>query len=183
MTGDEKSKVGSAEPEDESIYWDYFEKKDYSFNLKEPLRFKIDSGRFSGKAGDFQFNSCGFLLFSYKLRTIIEKYLTEIDNPKWFQAVLTDLEGNTLNYSILYFFNKPDFLDYQNSTFMRGKRIQSNVIKKRYDLKKIGERLIYNSDILGVSLCVHDIVRKEIIESRCTGQYFYKIHTPGRLSW
>jgi len=179
LTGDEKSKVGNAEPVDENIHWDYFEKKDINFNLTEPVIFRIAPGRFSGFTGDFQFNSCGFLLFSARLRRIIENHLTEIDNPKWFPAKVIDLDGNTHDYSILYLFNKTDFLDYQNSTFVTG---ADHPIKTRFDLNKIGDRLIFSSTRIGVSLCVHDIVRKEIKKSECTGMYFYKIHTAGRLS-
>lgn len=179
LTGDEKSKVGNADPEDESINWDYFENKDINFSLTKPLKFKINPGRFSGQSGDFQFNSCGFQLFSNKLRTIIEKYLTEIDLPKWFPATVTTLNGVTKDYSILYLFSKPDFLDYQNSSFVQG---TDHPIVKRFDLEKIGERLLFNSTRLSISLCVHDIVRKEIKKEGCTGLYFYKIHTAGRLS-
>ncbi|HEU4788637.1 MAG TPA: DUF1629 domain-containing protein [Flavobacterium sp.] len=179
LTEDEKSKVGNAEPEDKNIRWDFFENKNIDHKLTEPLKFKINSGKYSGQTGDFQFNSCGFLLFSDKLRTIIEKYLTDIDNPKWFPAEVTDLDGVTKNYSILYLFSKPDFLDHNNSTFVSG---TDHPIKKRFDLEKIGDRLIYNSKRLSVLLCVHDIVRKDIKKSDCKGLYFYKIHTPGRLS-
>lgn len=178
LTGDEKSKVGNAEPKDSNIHWDYFENKDKKFSLTEPLKFEINPGKFSGQTGDFQFNSCGFLLFSEKLRMTIEKYLSENDNPKWFPAKVTDLDGITKDYSILYFFDKPDFLDYQKSTFIQG---TDHPIKKRFDLDKIGDRQIFNTNKLGVSLCVHDIVRKEIKKSGCTGLYFYKIHSAGRL--
>jgi hypothetical protein len=179
LTGDEKSKVGNADPEVKNIHWDYFEKKDADFTLTEPLRFRINPGRFSGTTGDYQLNSCGFLLFSKKLRAVFEKYLTQIDKPTWFPATVTDLDGKVADYFILYFFNKPDFLDYHNSTFVQG---TDHPIKKRYDLDKIGERLIFNSTKQGVSLCVHDIVRREIKKGECTGIYFYKIHTAGRLS-
>ena len=179
LTGDDKSKVGNAKPEDPDIHWDYFENKDLNFSLVEPLKFQINKERFSGQAGDFQFNSCGFLLFSEKLQTIVQKYLTEIDSPKWFPAKVTDLKGVTTNYFILNFFGKPDFLDYENSTFVQG---TNHPIKKRFDLTKIGDRLLFNSKRQGVSLCVHDMVRKEIKKSGCTGVYFYKIHTGGRLS-
>ncbi|MEQ8416631.1 MAG: hypothetical protein RIB71_19270 [Imperialibacter sp.] len=179
LTGDEKSKIGNAAPEDSDIYWDYFESKNNKFNLTEPLKFKINQGQFAGQTGDFQFNSCGFLLFSHKLRTIIEKFLTEIDSPKWFPAKVADMNGVTTDYSILYLFNKPDYLDHQNSTFVKG---TDHPIKKRFDLEKIGDRLLFNSTKLRSSLCVHDIVRKEIKKSGCTGLYFYKIHTAGRLS-
>lgn len=179
LTEDEKSKVGNASPEDTNVRWDYFENKDKNFSLTEPLKFKINSGRFSGKTGDFQFNNCGFLLFSDKLRMIIEKYLTDIDNPKWFSAKVTDMDGITKNYSILYLFDKSNFLDYQNSTFVEG---TDHPIKKRFDLEKIADRLIFNTSKLGVLLSVHDKVRKEIKKSGCTGLYFYKIHTAGRLS-
>jgi len=179
LTGDEKSKVGNADPVDANIHWDYFENKEADFELTEPLKFKINPGRFAGQTGDFQFNSCGFLLFSEKLRTIIEKYITEIDSPKWFPAKVTDLNGVTTDYSILYLFDKTDFLDYQNSTFVQG---TDHPIKKRFDLVKIGDRLLFNSTKFGVSLCAHDIIRKEIKKEGCTGLYFYKIHTAGRLS-
>ncbi|MCU0376097.1 MAG: hypothetical protein MUF24_12395 [Chitinophagaceae bacterium] len=179
LTGDEKSIVGNADPVDANIHWDYFEKKGADFKLIEPLKFKINAGHFAGQTGDFQFNSCGFLFFSEKLRTIIEKYITEIDSPKWFPAKVTDLNGLTTNYSILYLFDKTDFLDYQNSTFVQG---TDHPIKKRFDMNKIGDRLLFNSTKLGVRLCVHDVVRKEIIKEGCTGLYFYKIHTAGRLS-
>ena len=179
LTGDEKSKVGNADPEDTNIHWDFFENKDKNFSLTQPLKFKINSGRFSGQSGDFQFNSCGFLLFSNKLRVTIEKHLTDVDNPKWFPAKVTDLDGITKDYSILYLVDKPDFLDYQNSTFVRG---TDHPIKKRFDLEKIGNRVIFNSKKFGVLLCVHDIVRKDIKKSDCTGLYFQKIHTAGRLS-
>ncbi len=179
LTGDEKSKVGNADPVDANIHWDYFENKGTDYNLTEPLKFEIKPGRFAGSTGDFQFNSCGFLLFSDKLRTLIEKYLTNIDSPKWFPAKVTDLNGVTMDYSILYLFDKSDFLDYQNSTFVQG---TDYPIKKRFDIQKIGDRLLFNYTKLGVSLCVHDIVRKEIKKEGCTGLYFYKIHTAGRLS-
>ncbi|OAQ41458.1 hypothetical protein A5893_17360 [Pedobacter psychrophilus] len=179
LTGDEKSNVGNADPEDSTIRWDYFENKDKNFNLTDPLKFKINARRFSGQTGDYQFNSCGFLLFSDKLRTTIVQYLTDIDNPKWFPAKLTDLDGVTTDYSILHLFKKHDFLDYQKSTFVEG---TDHPIKKRFDLEKIEDRLIFNAKILGVSLCVHDIVRKDIKKSNYTGLYFYKIHTAGRLS-
>lgn len=179
LTGDERSKVGVADPEDENIEWDYFEENSADFTLSSPLKFKINPGIFSGLPGDFQLNACGFILLSEKLRGIIEKYLTQIDNPRWFPAKVTDLDGKVVDYSILYFFNKPDFLDRQNSTFVRG---TDHPIKKRYDLEKIGERLIFNHKQLAVSLCVHDVVRKEIKQSGCTGVYCYKVHTGGRLS-
>ena len=179
LTGDEKSKVGNADPENPDIHWDFFENKTKDFYLTEPIKFKINPGRFSGQTGDFQLNSCGFLLFSEKLRTIIEKYLTEIDSPRWFPAKITDLGGVVTDYSILYLFNKPDFLDYENSTFVQG---TDHPIIKRFDLEKIGHRLLFNSKKLAISLCVHDIIRKEIKKQRCTGHYFYKIHTAGRLS-
>jgi hypothetical protein len=179
LTGDDKSKVGNADPEDKNIHLDFFENKDKDFTLTEPLKFKINPGRFSGQTGDFQFNSSGFLLFSDKLRMTIEKYLTDVDNPKWFPAKVTGLDGVTKDYSILYLFDKPDFLDYHNSTFVQG---TDHPIKKRFDLEKIVDRLIFNSTRLGVSLCVHDIVRKAIKKSGCTGLYFYKIHSAGRLS-
>lgn len=179
LTGDEKSNVGNAVPEEENVNWDYFENKDVNFKLKEPLKFNITPGRFSGQTGDFQFNSCGFLLFSDKLRNIIEKHLSDIDMPKWFPAIVTDLNGVSKEYSILYLFKKVDFLDYQNSTFVRG---TDHPIKKRFDLQKIGERLIFNKTKLGMSLCIHDSIRKEIKKEGCTGIYFYKIHTGGRLS-
>lgn len=179
LTGDDKSKVGNANPVDTNIHWDFFENKNKGFKLTEPLKFEINHGRFAGQIGDFQFNSCGFLLFSDGLRTIIEKYLTEIDSPDWFPAQVTDLNGITKDYSILNLFEKPDFLDYQNSTFVQG---TNHPIKKRFDLEKIGDRLLFNSTKLGVSLCVHDIIRKEIKKEGCTGFYFYKIHTAGRLS-
>ena len=96
LTGDEKSKVGNAAPEDANVHWDYFENRDMNFSLTEPLKFKINPGRFSGQTGDFQFNSCGFLLFSDPLRSIVEKYLSDIDHPKWFPAVVTDMNGTRL---------------------------------------------------------------------------------------
>ena len=85
----------------------------------------------------------------------------------------------TTNYSILFLHNNTDFLDYQNSTFVKG---TDHPIKKRFDLDKIRDRLLFNSTKYGVSLCVHDIIRKEIIKEGCTGLCFYKIHTAGRLS-
>jgi len=178
LTGDQKSKVGNADPVDANIHWDFFENRGTDFQLTEPLKFRIDPGRFGGQVGDFQINSCRFLLFSNKLRSIIEKYLTGIDSPKWFAAQVTDLNGVTQVYSILNLFNKPDFLDYQNSTFVQG---NDHPIKTRFALEKIGDRLLFNSTKLGVSLCVHDVVRKDINKEGCTGLYFYKIHTAGRL--
>ena len=178
LTGDEKSTVGNAEPVDDKLGWDFFENKDSSFKLSQPLRFKINERRFSGTIGDYQFNSCGFLLFSNKLRTIFEKHLTDIDNPKWFDAIVIDSEGKEHYYYILYLFNKVDFLDRDKSTFVAG---TDHPIKKRYDIDRIGNRLIYNSNTLGTSLCVHDIVRKDIKKSDCSGLYFYKVHTAGRL--
>lgn len=109
----------------------------------------------------------------------IEKYLTDIDNPKWFPAKVTGLDGKTKDYSILNLFDKPDFLDYLNSTFVQG---TDHPIKKRFDLEKIGDRLIFNSTKLGFSLCIHDLIRKDIEKLGLTGLYFYKIHTSGRLS-
>ena len=179
MTGDEKSKVGNADVLDEGIRWDFFNDKESNFKLKTPLTFKINKGRFSGTTGDYQFNGCGFLLFSDKLRSIFEKHLKDIDCPKWFPAKVIDLDGNEHNYSILYLFNKPDFLDYESSTFVDE---TDHPIKKRFDPDKIGERLIFNSTKFGVSLCVHDLVRKEIKKAGSTGIYFYKIYSPGRLS-
>lgn len=63
LTGDEKSKVGNADPVDSNIHWDFFENKSKDFKLTEPLKFKINPGRFAGQTGDFQLNGCGFLLF------------------------------------------------------------------------------------------------------------------------
>ena len=179
LTGDEKSKVGNADPLDANLHWDYFENKPPTFQLNEPLKFKINQGRFSGRTGDFQFNSCGFNLFSDKLRQIFEKYLTDLDKPRWFPAQVTDLDEKTHKYSILYLFEKHDFLDHDKSTFVTG---TDHPIKKRFDLSKIGDRLIYAPNQLASSLCVHDIVRKAIKQVNCTGIYFYKIHTAGRLS-
>ena len=178
LTADDRSDVGNADPEDSNIHWDYFEHENTSLDLSKPLRFKINKGKFSGKRGDFQINSCGFVLCSHELRTIIENYLTEIDGPRWFPATVTDLEGITKDYSILNFFKKSDFLDHNHSTFVPG---TDHPIKKRFDLDKIGERLIFNSSQHGSSICVHDIVRKEITARNCSGIYFYKIHTAGRL--
>ena len=179
LAGDEKSSVGNADPLDAALHWDYFENKESTFQLAEPLKFRINQGRFSGETGDFQFNSCGFSLFSNKLRKIFEKHLTEIDKPKWFPAQVIDLTDTIHEYSILHLFEKRDFLDHGKSTFVPG---TDQPIKKRFDLKKINERLVYSAGTLGSSLCVHDIVRKEIKQAKCTGIYFFKIHTPGRLS-
>lgn len=178
LTGDEKSKVGNADPVGE-LSWDFFVDKNSDFVLTDPFTFKIGEGRFSGIVGDYQFNSCGFYLFSDKLRQTIEKHLTDIDEPKWFPARVIDMENNDHNYSILHFFNKPDFLDEVNSTFVPG---TNHPIRLRYDLNKIGDRLIFRPIKVGTDLCIHDIVRKEIRNSRLTGTYFYKIHTAGRLS-
>lgn len=178
LTGDEKSGVGNCAPVDPTIHWDYFEAKNETFELKEPIVFKIASDRFPGTTGDYQFNNCGFLLFSHKLRAILEKYLTGIDKPTWFPAQVIDLKNKRHDYNILHFFVRQDLLDHHNSTFVTGTDLP---IKKRYDLKKIGERLIY-STIQSCQLCVHDTVRKEIRQAQCTGMYFYKIHTAGRLS-
>ena len=177
LTGDEKSKVGSADPVD-NLHWDFFENRDFNFELTEPLTFKINEGRFPGTVGDYQFNSCGFNLFSDKLRIVIEKYLTDIDRPKWFPARVLDMENHLYNYSILYFFDKSDFLDKEKSTFVPG---TDHPIKMRYDLNKIGDRLIYRPYKYGTHLCVHDIIRKEIKKTEMKGIYFYKVHTAGRL--
>jgi hypothetical protein len=177
MTGDEKSKVGNADPIDSSVSFDFFDKKDNGFELEKPLTFRINEGEFSGTIGDYQFNSCGFLLFSSRLRTIFEKHLTNIDSPKWYPAQVIDLDNKVHNYSILHFFKRQNLLDLQNSIFVPNTDLP---IKTRYDLNKIGERLIYSS-AESVSLCVHDIVRKEIKKAECEGVYFYKIHTAGRL--
>jgi len=179
LTGDEKSKVGNADPIDENIQWDFFDDKNFNFELSKPIEFKITNGKFSGTIGDFQFNSCGFLLFSDKLRSVIEKFLNSIDNPKWFPAMVIDLDGNSYKYSILRFFGNIDFLDYNNSTFVPGTDLP---IKKRFDLNKIGERDIFIPSISNVSLCVHKIVKEEIEKENFSGVYFYKIHSPGRLS-
>ena len=177
LAGDEKSKIGNCNPVDKSIHWDLFKEKEESYQLKEPIAFKIEASGFSGSVGDYQFNSCGFLLFSDKLRTIFEKYLTSVDKPVWYSAKIIDLNNQTFNYSILHFFARHDLLDHKNSTFVNGTH---HPIKKRYDLDKIGDRLIF-STIQSAGLCVHDIVRKEIRKAGCTGTYLYKINSAGRL--
>ena len=180
FAGDEKSKVGVCESINPDVDVSFFWEKTEPVEIEEPFIFKIVKGRFSGTFGDYQFNNCGFWLFSDRVRAIMEKYLTNIDLPKWYPAKVIDLEGNVRNYHVLHFFGCKDLLDYQNSTFIEG---TDSPIKKRYDLDKIGDRLIF-STIQSVysSICVHDIVRKEIKEAGCTGIYFYKMHTAGRLS-
>lgn len=178
LSGDEKSEVGNCSPVDKSIRFDFFYNKNDSFELKEPLVFKIDEGKSSGKVGDYQFNSCGFLLFSEKLRQVIEKYLPIEDKPTWFPAKVIDLNNQEFNFYILYFFAQKDFLDHINSTFVTG---TDHPIKKRYDLLKIGERQVFKN-AYSINLCVHNEVRKEIKKANCSGVYFYKVHTAGRLS-
>jgi hypothetical protein len=179
LTGDEKSKVGNADPIDKNINWEFFDNKNYNFELTKPIEFKISQGRFSGNIGDFQLNSCGFLLLSEKLRRVIEKFLNNNDNPKWFPAKVIDLDGNYYTYSILHFFGNIDFLDIKNSTFVPGTDLP---IKRRFDLKKIGERNIFIPSVSEPQLCVHEIVKEEVEKENCTGIYFYNIHNPGRLS-
>ena len=179
LTEDEQSKVGNASIMDRSIGFDFFFDKDFSYELSSPLNFQIDRVRFAGITGDFQINNCGFLLFSDRLRSITEKYLTGVDRPKWYSAKVYDLEGKIHDYSILNFFNQADFLDKSKSTFVPG---TDHPIKERFDLNKIGERLIFRPSLYGSKLCVHDVVREEMKRSNSTGLYFYKIHTAGRLS-
>ena len=54
LTGDDKSNIGNADPEDKNLFWDFFERKDSSFSLTEPLIFRINKERFSGETADFQ---------------------------------------------------------------------------------------------------------------------------------
>ena len=176
---DRKLKIGNCDPVDEGIYWSYFYYKDEFFQLEKPMVFKMESGKFSGSLGDFQFNPQGFLLFSDKLRAIFEKYLTPQDKPIWFPAKVIDLDNKEYNYSILYFFGMHDLLDHVNSTFIDG---TDHPIKQRFDLEKIGDRLIFSTkQSKSMQICVHDIVRKEIKQAGCTGVYCFKIHTAGRL--
>ena len=178
MMPDDKANIGASYCQDKSIHWDYFRNKNFGFERDSPIVFKIEHGKFSGSLSDYQIDNCGFYLFSPRLREIIEKHLSNIDLPRWYDSVVIDLENKEHKYFILNFFKLPDFLDYTNSTFIDKEK--SHPIKKRYDIDKIGERLIFGSE-LDSSFFVHDKVRKEI-KKACSNIYFYGIHKPGRLS-
>ena len=178
MLPDDKAKIGASVCNEESVHWDFFRNKSIDFELNEPLIFKIKSGRFSGSISDYQINSCGFYLFSPRLRKIIEKFLTNIDLPKWYDSIVLDTDNNKHEYFILNFFKFPDLLDYSMSTFVDKEK--KHPIKKRYDIEKINDRFVFGSEF-GSSFFVHDSVRKEI-KKGCSNIYFYGIHKPGRLS-
>jgi hypothetical protein len=163
MMPDDKAKIGASYCQDKSVHWDYFKTKDYDFTLDNPLIFKIELGKFSGMISDYQIDNCGFFLFSPRLRNVIDKNLTNIDLPKWFDAIVIDLDNN--------------LLDYERSTFINKEK--THPIKKRFDVDKIGERLIFGSKY-NTTIMIHDSVRKQV-KKECSNIYFYGLEKPGRL--
>ncbi|MBF0695397.1 MAG: hypothetical protein IR153_10120 [Flavobacterium sp.] len=177
MMPDDKAKIGASYCQDKSVHFDFFRNKDFTFKLENPIVFKIEHGKFSGAISDYQIENCGFFLFSPRLRDVIDKYLTSIDLPKWYNAIVIDLDNKEHEYHILNFFNRANFLDYEQSTFIDKEK--THPIKQRFDIEKIGERLVFNPKSSN-SIIVHDLVRKQI-KKECTNIYFYGIEKPGRL--
>lgn len=177
MMPDDKAKIGASYCQDKSVHYDFFRNKDFDFKIEKPLIFKIEQGKFSGSTSDYQIENCGFFLFSPRLRKVIDNYLTSIDSPKWYNAIVIDLENKEHEYYILNFFNRPDLLDYERSTFINKEK--THPIKQRFDIEKIGERLVFcpKSD---TTIMIHDSVRKQI-KKECANIYFYGIEKPGRL--
>lgn len=108
---------------------------------------------------------------------MIDKNLTNIDLPKWFDVTVIDLNNKEHEYYILNFFNRPDLLDYERSTFINMEK--THPIKKRYDLNKIRDRLVFSSKF-DTTIMIHDSVRKQV-KKGCSNIYFYGIEKPGRL--
>ena len=177
MMPDDKAKIGASYCQDKSVHFDYFRNKDLDFKLDYPLVFKIEQGKFAGSISDYQIDNCGFFLFSPRLRNVIDKYLTNIDLPKWFDAIVIDLDNKEHEYHILNFFNQPDLLDYERSTFINKEK--TNPIKNRYDINKVSDRLVFSSKF-DSPIMVHDSVRKQV-KKECSNIYFYGIEKSGRL--
>jgi hypothetical protein len=176
---DEKAGIGASYCESIGVSFSLFDNKQIDFNLDKPIEFQIKPGKFEGTIGDFQINDTGFLLFSEKLTSILSSFLTEIDLPKWFPAIVTDLNGKSYPYSILHFFKHNDLLDRKLTTYSDW--LKRHPVKLRFDINKIGERKIFSMKF-ETTLYIHEEVKKAIVKAKCQGIYFYGIHKPGRLS-
>ncbi len=120
-------------------------------------------------------------IYSLKLHTIIDGFLTDIDAPKWIPIKIQSEDSTEIReYFILHFGIEPDVLDYEKTRYADIKR--KIITKAMYDIQKIGDRHIFtyfksysNRTIVSAKL------RKAIIDAGCTGIYFYDVLSSGKL--
>lgn len=120
-------------------------------------------------------------IYSPKLRTIIDGFITDIDNPQWISIkVKSEDQQEIREYYILHFGVQPDILDYEKTRYADVKK--KIITSPKYDVQKIGNRHIFtyfksysNQTIVSAKL------RKVIIAAGCTGIYFYDVLSGGKL--
>ena len=119
-------------------------------------------------------------IYSPKLRTIIDGFLTEIDAPQWIPIkVQSEDQQEIREYYILHFGIQPDVLDYEKTRYADVKK--KIITSPKYDVQKIGNRHIFTYKAYANLTIVSAKLRKKIIDAGCTGIYFYDVLSAGKL--
>jgi hypothetical protein len=161
-------------PKTMNMFWAH-DGREITIDISDMI-FPIKDGEFA----DLLSANLTLRIYSLKLRTIIDSFLTSIDNPKWIPIkIQTEDSAEIREYFILHFGTQPDVLDYEKTRYADAKR--KIITKAMYDVQKIGDRHIFTYKEYGNLTIVSAKLRKAIIDASCSGIYFYDVLSPGKL--
>lgn len=133
-----------------------------------------------GEFVDYLTSNLSLRIYSEKLKSIIDPFLTNIDKPIWHPIkVKHEYLNETRDYFILQFLIQPDVLDSEKTVYLDAKK--KRIIKAYFEENLILNRHIFtykeyaNPTIISVEL------KNAIQKAKCTGIYMYDILSSGKL--
>lgn len=125
------------------------EKLPFDFTLKNMVFkkkgfvYNDDFSKYKELWGDCQLNDKGWLLFSERLRTLIEKYLKGEEGIRWISCNIIHKDEKK-NYFIPCFTKQLDVLDMDKCFFDNREPTLENLIKPVFDFAKANQYTIFS---------------------------------------
>ena len=121
---------------------------------------------------DFQPNTLAWLLFSAKLKTIIDRNLTGSEHLAWIEAPV-DAMGDDHVYYVPVFRKKLNVLDIEKTSFVPG---TNHIIKPCFSLEKVSSFSVFPKpgkfSTIPTGMYLNDTIRKEMIAEGISGVGF-----------
>lgn len=143
----------------------------------------LDTDQFLLKGGEF----CDYLIgnltlriFSGRLKSLVDSFLTDIDNPVWHRIkVVKEFSEESRDYFILQFHKQPTILNTEKTIYLDSKK--KRIIKPYFDEKLISDRHIFTYKEYANPTIVSFDLKSAIQQANYTGIYFYDILSSGKL--
>ena len=125
-----------------------------------------------GDFADYLANDLGARLCSLKLKNIIEKNLSQIDEVQWLESTVVNSSGLEKKYYILHFPVDYEVIDRNKSIIVNEEFIVKGVL----DYSAVqGHHIFTYPNEAGRRLFVNKDLKKVIEDNKCTGISFFKM--------